>query len=86
MERNIVRILLNTNGIAIARDDALLGFLERHHQRIEVYLQFDGFALASQHKHHRGADLRRIKTEAVARLESGRGVHDTYDDGCTGSE
>ena len=40
---------------------------ERHHRRIEVYLQFDGFRLET-HRHHRGADLRRIKQRAVERL------------------
>lgn len=70
MERNIVRILINSNGIQIARNDDLIEFLTRHRDRIEVYLQFDGFALAT-HRHHRGADLRRIKEEAVRRLSEG---------------
>jgi hypothetical protein len=69
IERPIVRILLNTNGIQIARSDALVAFLERHHTRIEVYLQFDGFKLET-HRHHRHADLRRIKEDAVQRLSS----------------
>ena len=67
MARDVVRILLNTNGIEIARSDRLLAYLERHRQRIEVYLQFDGFRLDT-HRHHRGADLRRIKAQAVERL------------------
>lgn len=67
MERNIIRILLNSNGIEIARNDALLRFLARHHQRIEVYLQFDGFRLET-HRYHRNADLRRIKEQAIERL------------------
>src|SRR5881392_174871 len=67
MERNIVRILLNTNGIQIARNDALLAFLARHNTRIEVYLQFDGFKLET-HRYHRNADLRRLKQAAVERL------------------
>ena len=75
MERDVTRILLNTNGIRVARDDAFLAFLERHNQRIETYLQFDGFRLET-HKHHRGADLRRIKREAVERL-SAAGVFTT---------
>jgi 7,8-dihydro-6-hydroxymethylpterin dimethyltransferase len=75
VDRNIVRILLNTNGIQIARNDTLLACLERHNTRIETYLQFDGFRLET-HKHHRGADLRRIKQEAVARL-SDAGVFTT---------
>ena len=43
MERPITRILLNTNGRRIAKDDAFLRFLADHRDRIEVYLQFDGF-------------------------------------------
>jgi len=69
IERPVVRILLNTNGIQIARSDQLVAFLERHHTRIEVYLQFDGFKLET-HRHHRHADLRRIKEDALKRLSS----------------
>jgi len=75
MERNIVRILLNTNGIQIARSDALLEFLGSHNTRIEVYLQFDGFKLET-HRYHRNADLRRLKQTAVERL-SATGVFTT---------
>jgi uncharacterized radical SAM superfamily Fe-S cluster-containing enzyme len=67
LERPIGRILLNTNGSAVAQDVRLLAYLERHRRRIEVYLQFDGFRLET-HRHHRGADLRRIKQLAVERL------------------
>jgi 7,8-dihydro-6-hydroxymethylpterin dimethyltransferase len=38
----ITRVMLNTNGRRIARDDRFLRFLHDHHQRVEVYLQFDG--------------------------------------------
>jgi uncharacterized radical SAM superfamily Fe-S cluster-containing enzyme len=67
MRRNIVRILINSNGIELAQNDRLLAFLARHNQRIEIYLQFDGFRLET-HRYHRGADLRRIKQRAVERL------------------
>jgi uncharacterized Fe-S cluster-containing radical SAM superfamily protein len=67
LARDIHRILINSNGIRIAKDDALLAFLEKHNSRIEVYLQFDGFRLDT-HMAHRAADLRRIKQEAVERL------------------
>lgn len=67
VERDIVRILINTNGVRLSRDDALLAFLERWNDRIEVYLQFDGFREAT-HRHHRGADLRALKERAVERL------------------
>lgn len=65
--RPIVRILVNTNGLRIARDDALVALLRRHRERVEVYLQFDGLD-AEGSVHHRGADLRRFKEQAIARL------------------
>lgn len=73
--RPIVRILLNTNGVLVAKDDALLDLLTEHRDRVEVYLQFDGLSAESS-RHHRGADLRRIKSKAVARL-SQRGIFTT---------
>lgn len=66
-ERDIVRILLNTNGLLIARDDRLLSYLQEHSDRIELYLQFDGFR-RSTWLHHRGADLGSIKQRAVQRI------------------
>jgi uncharacterized radical SAM superfamily Fe-S cluster-containing enzyme len=67
IERPVGRILINSNGIEIAQNDRLMAYLERHRKRIEIYLQFDGFRLET-HRYHRGADLRRIKQEAVERL------------------
>ena len=75
LERDIIRILINTNGIQIARSDELLDFLTRHNDRIEIYLQFDGFKPETL-RHHRNADLRRVKREAVERL-SGAGIFTT---------
>ncbi len=68
-ERPVGRVLLNSNGIEIAQNDRLLAVLERHRQRVEVYLQFDGFR-AETHRFHRGADLGKIKAEAIARLSA----------------
>ena len=65
--RPINRILLNTNGLRIARDDALLGWLAEHRDRVEVYLQYDG-RRASSYRAHRGGDLVRWKEGAVDRL------------------
>ena len=73
--RPVVRILINTNGIRIARDDALLDLLASHRERVEVYLQYDGPSAATS-RHHRGADLTRLKEAAVDRL-SGRGIFTT---------
>jgi uncharacterized radical SAM superfamily Fe-S cluster-containing enzyme len=67
--RNIVRILVNTNGVRIARDDDLLATLTRYADRVEVYLQFDGFSERAN-RVHRGADLRAIKGRAVERLSA----------------
>ena len=67
LDLDIHRILINTNGLRIAKDDALLAFLAKHRTRIEVYLQFDGLRLDT-HMAHRAADLRRIKQDAVQRL------------------
>ena len=75
LERDIQRIVINTNGIQIARNDRLLAFLEQNNTRVETYFQFDGFRLET-HKAHRGADLRRIKREAIDRL-SAAGVFTT---------
>ncbi|WP_412544403.1 radical SAM protein [Longispora sp. K20-0274] len=74
-DRNVVRILINTNGVRIARDDTLLELLAEHRERVEVYLQYDG-ASAEASVHHRGADLRRLKDAAIDRL-SGRGIFTT---------
>lgn len=67
LERDVVRVLVNTNGLTIARGGAVLDVLRRRRDRVEVYLQLDGFDLAT-HRHHRGADLRRVKAEAVEAL------------------
>jgi len=66
-ERPITRILINTNGVLIARDDSLLDLLTEHRERVEVYLQYDGSS-AEASRHHRGGDLRRLKEQAVQRL------------------
>ncbi|WP_422745147.1 radical SAM protein [Mycobacterium sp. WMMD1722] len=67
--RPITRILLNTNGLRLATDDDLLELLSSHRERVEVYLQYDGISEAA-HRHHRGGDLRRMKSEVLRRLSS----------------
>jgi 7,8-dihydro-6-hydroxymethylpterin dimethyltransferase len=73
--RTVVRVLINTNGVRIARDDDLLDLLTRHRERVEVYLQYDGES-ADASRHHRGGDLRALKERAIDRL-SGRGIFTT---------
>ena len=70
-ERNVTRVILNTNGIRIARDDTFLHELEKLRDRVEIYLQFDGFR-ESTHRWHRGEDLRDIKDAAIRRLTDAR--------------
>lgn len=65
--RPITRILVNSNGIRIAGDDALLDLLTAHRERVEVYLQYDGLS-EQAHRRHRGGDLRRVKSQALQRL------------------
>lgn len=63
----VTRILLNTNGIRIANDDAFLSFLRGQRHRTEVYLQYDG-QRESTHVTLRGQDLRELKARAASRL------------------
>ncbi|AKS32757.1 radical SAM protein [Mycolicibacterium goodii] len=67
VNRPITRILVNSNGVRIANDDALLDLLTLHRERVEVYLQYDGLS-AETHRHHRGGDLGRVKSQALQRL------------------
>lgn len=67
LERNITRVMLNTNGRRIARDDRFLTFLESHRDRIEVYLQMDGLR-PSTHLALRGEDVVEEKLTALRRL------------------
>ncbi len=70
-QRSVTRVVLNTNGVRIAKDDRFMSLLAGLRDRVEVYLQFDGFRVES-HLYHRGEDLREIKAEAIRRLTSAR--------------
>ena len=65
--RPIRHLMLNTNGVRIAREPGFAEQLARYAPGFEVYLQFDSFereALMTL----RGADLRRIREDALAAL------------------
>jgi len=67
--RPIRHLMVNTNGIRIASDDAFAERLGEYRKGFEVYLQFDSFereALMAL----RGADLRRIRTRALEKLNA----------------
>ncbi|MBD5603767.1 MAG: radical SAM protein [Candidatus Eremiobacteraeota bacterium] len=65
----ITRVLLNTNGIRLANDDAFLDVLHGYRDRVEVYLQYDGPS-AETSMALRGTDLRATKSRAIERLSA----------------
>lgn len=67
----ITRVVVNTNGIRLASDDAFLEFIAQHRDRVEVYLQYDG-QREQTHRELRGTDLRHVKQRAVERLSEQR--------------
>ncbi len=65
---NVTRVLLNTNGRRIARDDRFLDLLRSHRGRHEVYLQFDGLR-PETYRSLRGEDVAAEKQTALQRLD-----------------
>jgi uncharacterized radical SAM superfamily Fe-S cluster-containing enzyme len=66
--RPIRHLMVNTNGLRIARDSDFVKRLAEHRRGLEIYLQFDSFrrdALMAL----RGADLRRVREQALENLE-----------------
>lgn len=66
-EKRIRYVMLNTNGKRIAEDRDFARALGQFRGGFEIYLQFDGFSL-NTHQQLRGADLREMKTRALAHL------------------
>ncbi|HEY3779663.1 MAG TPA: radical SAM protein [Fimbriimonadaceae bacterium] len=75
MDLNITRVMINTNGRRIAKDDSLLAFMQKHRDRIEVYLQFDGFR-PSTYEALRSEDVANEKLTALNRLNQA-GIYTT---------
>lgn len=67
--RPIRHLMLNTNGIRIAKEDGFAERLARYAPGFEVYLQFDSLQ-AEPLQALRGADLRPVREQALARLEA----------------
>jgi tetraether lipid synthase len=65
--RPIKHLMVNTNGVRIARDQAFVERLASYVPGLEVYLQFDSLE-AGPLRELRGADLRAIRRGALARL------------------
>ena len=67
--RPIRHLMINTNGIRIASDLAFVERLTAYKKNFEVYLQFDSLESAAL-KELRGADLLRIRHQALENLNS----------------
>lgn len=67
MSKPITRIMLNTNGRRIAKDDNFLKFLEERNTKVEIYLQHDGPDVDA-HMHLRGENLIEEKALILRRL------------------
>lgn len=66
-QRPIQHLMVNTNGIRIAREDRFAERLAEYMPGFEVYLQFDSFE-AAVHQELRGADLTSIRAQAIEKL------------------
>ena len=67
LARPIDYVMVNTNGIRLAKDDAMLSHLAKHRDRVEIYFQWDGVSRSDVIR-IRGEDLIDIKRRALDRL------------------
>ncbi len=67
--RPIRHLMVNTNGVRIAQDEAFAQRLAGYAPRFEVYLQFDSLEEAPL-RSLRGADLRDVRRRAIERLNA----------------
>ena len=68
-ERPIRHLMLNTNGLRIAQEPDFAARLARYAPGFEVYLQFDSLRREAL-MDLRGADLRRVRADALAALDA----------------
>jgi 7,8-dihydro-6-hydroxymethylpterin dimethyltransferase len=66
--KNFKRVMLNTNGIRIGKDENFVKELSKFNDGFEIYLQFDGFKKET-YDYLRGGDLINIKLKAIENLE-----------------
>ena len=66
-EQPVQAVMINTNGIRLAKDRTLVGALAPMRDRLEIYLQFDGFDPAT-HAALRGEQLLDVKLAALDAL------------------
>ncbi len=68
-KRPVRHLMLNTNGVRLATEDGFAERLATYAPRFEVYLQFDSLERDAL-LHLRGADLRGVHEQALARLDA----------------
>jgi hypothetical protein len=68
-ERPIKHLMINTNGLRIAREDGFAEKLAEYGSGLEIYLQFDSLH-KNVHKVLRGADLTDIRKQALEKLNA----------------
>src|SRR3954469_23104275 len=66
--RPVKHVMINTNGVRIAQEPDFIARLSEHKRGPEVYLQFDSLKREALME-LRGADLRRVRQEALENLE-----------------
>ena len=68
-KESVTRVMLNTNGRRILKDDALLKLLRKQREKVEIYLQFDGLR-DSTYQALRGEGLAAEKLAVLERLNA----------------
>src|SRR5207244_6111843 len=67
--RPIRHVMINTNGVRIAREPQFAAELARRYPRLEIYLQFDSLEAAPL-RALRGGDLREVRAAALKNLNA----------------
>jgi 7,8-dihydro-6-hydroxymethylpterin dimethyltransferase len=65
--KNVKHLMVNTNGIRLAKDEAFVAKLATYMPNFEIYLQFDSFKAEALMK-LRGSDLREVRMKAIENL------------------
>lgn len=69
LKADVGRVLINTNGLALLDDEKLFALIKDHRDRVEVYLQFDGFD-DEVYKALRGRPLLKEKLSLIEKLNA----------------
>lgn len=67
LEKNIGRVLINTNGLALLENEVIFSKIRDNKDKVEVYLQFDGFD-DEVYKTLRGCSLVQQKIDIINKL------------------